>query len=58
MSEHLTLHNKHLHAAARRKAKEAGFKFVWVRDGRILVRRNEQSHAITIKDEESLKLIV
>lgn len=58
VSEHLTLINKRLHAAARSKAKEAGFKFVWIRDGRIFVRRNEQSHATCIKNEESLKLIV
>ncbi|CAG5018519.1 unnamed protein product [Parnassius apollo] len=58
VSEHLTPKNKHLHAAARKKAKETGAKFVWVRDGRIFVRKHEQSHAIYIKHEESLKLIV
>ncbi|XP_072948705.1 uncharacterized protein [Epargyreus clarus] len=58
VSEHLTLTNKRLHAIARSKAREAGFKFVWIRDGRIFVRRNEQCHAIYIKDEESLQLIV
>lgn len=41
-----------------KKAKDVGAKFVWVRDGRIFVRKNEQSHAIFIKNEESLKLIV
>ncbi|CAH4034172.1 unnamed protein product [Pieris brassicae] len=30
VSEHLSPTNKHLHAAARRKAKEVGFKFVWI----------------------------
>ncbi|CAK1595939.1 unnamed protein product [Parnassius mnemosyne] len=58
VSEHLTPTNKHLHAAARKKAKEAGFMFVWIRDGRILARKNEQSHAIYIKDDESLKLLL
>ncbi|CAH2095172.1 unnamed protein product [Euphydryas editha] len=58
VSEHLTPTNKHLHAAARKKAKEAGFMFVWIRDGRILARKNEQSHAIYIKDDESLKLLI
>lgn len=57
VSEHLTPTNKHLHAAARKKAKETGSKFVWVRDGRIYVRKNEQSPAIYIKNEDSLKLI-
>ncbi|XP_072937133.1 uncharacterized protein [Epargyreus clarus] len=58
VSEHLTPTNKHLHAAARKKAKETGSKFVWIRDGRIFVRKNEQSPAIFIKNEESLKLIM
>lgn len=58
VGEHLTPINKQLHAAARKKAKEVGAKFVWVRDGRIFVRRDEQSHAIYIKNDDSLKLIV
>ncbi|XP_072934928.1 uncharacterized protein [Epargyreus clarus] len=57
VSEHLSPTNKHLHAAARKRAKETGAKFVWIRDGRVFVRNDEQSHAIYIKDEESLKLI-
>lgn len=57
VSEHLSPTNKHLHAAARKRAKELSAKYVWVRDGRIFVRKDEQSHAIYIKDEESLKLI-
>ncbi|XP_072934838.1 uncharacterized protein [Epargyreus clarus] len=42
--EHLTPENKSLHAAARSKAKELKYKFVWVRDGRIFMRKNEQSN--------------
>lgn len=57
VSEHLTLANKNLHAMARKKAKESGFKFVWIRDGRIFARKNEQSHAIYIKTENSINLI-
>lgn len=55
VSEHLTPSNKSLHAATRTKAKEAGYKFVWVRDGRIFTRKNEQSPAIVIRDVECLK---
>lgn len=58
VSEHLTPTNKYLHAAARRKAKETGTMFIWVRDGRIFARKNERSPAVYIKNEESLKLIV
>lgn len=58
VSEHLTLSNKQLHAAARKRSKEVGWKFVWVRDGRVFVRKSEQSPAIYIKNEDSLKVIV
>lgn len=57
VAEHLTPFNKSLHAASRKKAKEAGYKFVWVRDGRIFVRKNEQCPAIVIHSVESLKLL-
>lgn len=57
VAEHLTPTNKHLHAATRKKAKEAGYKFVWVRDGRIFVRKNEQCPAICVKDIEKLKVL-
>ncbi|XP_041977454.1 uncharacterized protein LOC121739944 [Aricia agestis] len=55
VAEHLSPSNKSLHAAARKKAKEAGYKFVWVRGGRIYARRDEQSQAILIRNVESLK---
>lgn len=57
VSEHLSPANKALHAAARRKAKETSCKFVWIRNGRVYVRRNEFSQAIFIKNSESLNLI-
>ncbi|CAG9137991.1 unnamed protein product [Plutella xylostella] len=58
VSEHLSPANKSLHAAARHKAKEMGYKFVWVRGGRILARKTESSQAIQIRSLDSLKLIV
>lgn len=57
VSEHLSPGNKYLHAAARRKAREVGFRFVWVRDGRIYARKNESSQALLIRSQESLVLI-
>ncbi|KOB64520.1 Zinc finger DNA binding protein, partial [Operophtera brumata] len=45
VSEHLTPSNKFLHAAARKKAKDLAYKFVWVRNGRIYVRKDETSQA-------------
>ncbi|KOB69388.1 Uncharacterized protein OBRU01_16987 [Operophtera brumata] len=38
VSEHLSPSNKFLHAAARKKAKDLAYKFVWVRNGSIYVR--------------------
>lgn len=50
VTEHLSPFNKSLHAAARQVAKEKGYKFVWIRNGRIFVRRNEQDRYIVIRD--------
>lgn len=57
VSEHLTPSNKSLHAATRKQAKDMSFKFVWVRNGRIYVRKNETAQAIYIRGPDSLKLI-
>lgn len=57
VSEHLSLSNKRLHAAARLKAKDFHYKFVWIRDGRIYVRKNETSQALYIRNTDSLQLI-
>lgn len=55
VSEHLTPANKALHAATRIKAKEANYKFVWIRNGRILVRKDENTaHAMVIRNHDSL----
>lgn len=57
VSEHLSPFFKSLHAASRKKAKEAGYKFVWVRNGRIYVRKDSDSSYIYIKNQDSLELI-
>jgi hypothetical protein len=54
ISEHLSPQNKALHAAARIKAKEKRYKFVWVRSGRVFVRRDENSPFMHIKSLSSL----
>lgn len=48
--EHLSPIGKALHAAARRKAKELGYKFVWTRQGKIYMRKNETSEYVYVKD--------
>nr|XP_049707531.1 uncharacterized protein LOC126056909 [Helicoverpa armigera] len=57
VSEHLSPTNKMLHAAARQKAKELSYKFVWVKNGRIYVRKSVDSQYILIKNTDSLGLI-
>lgn len=56
--EHLSASNKALHAAARIKAKEAGFKYVWIRGGRIYMRKDDTSEYKWIKDMDSLSKIM
>lgn len=55
VSEHLSPANKSLHAAARAKAKQLSYKFVWVRNGRIFMRKNETSNFIHVKNNEVLE---
>ncbi|CAG9781842.1 unnamed protein product [Diatraea saccharalis] len=52
--EHLSPMNKALHAATRIKAKELGYDFVWVRGGRIFIRKNDASDHKCIRDMESV----
>lgn len=50
ISEHLSPMNKALHAAARRTAKEKGYKFVWIRNGKIFMRKSEESDLVRNMD--------
>ncbi|CAH2211645.1 jg214 [Pararge aegeria aegeria] len=52
--EHLSLKNKKLHAATRLAAKEKKYEYVWIRNGRIFVRKNNESGALWIKNTEAL----
>lgn len=52
--EHLSPVNKALHAATRSTAREKGCKHVWVRNGRIFVRKTDTSDYRVIKNIESL----
>lgn len=54
VSEHLPLGTKRLHAEARRKAKELDYRFCWVRDGKVFLRKTENSNYILIKDQQVL----
>lgn len=54
VTEHLSPECKYLHAEARKEAKEKGYKFVWVKYGRVYVRKNEDCGCIYIRDSSSL----
>ncbi|CAG9112513.1 unnamed protein product [Plutella xylostella] len=55
--EHLTPEIKSLHAATRQKAREIGYKFSWVRNGRVFIRKNESSEYIYVRDADVLKTL-
>lgn len=57
VSEHLSPANKALHAATRVKAKELGYKYVWVRNGKIFMHKNDLSDLKLIRDTSSLEKI-
>lgn len=57
VSEHLCPASKQLHALTRKLAKELSYKFVWIRNGRILVRKDIYSKPIHIRNQDSLKLM-
>ncbi|CAH2101744.1 unnamed protein product [Euphydryas editha] len=52
--EHLSPENKGLHAATRKKARELNYKYVWVRDSRIYMRKNDESNYVHIKSIDHL----
>lgn len=52
--EHLSAYYKAVHAAARKRAKELGYKYVWVRNGRIFMRKSDDSDYKYIKNCDML----
>ncbi|XP_063380246.1 uncharacterized protein LOC134666869 [Cydia fagiglandana] len=53
VAEHLSPECKKLHAAARSFAKDRGFKYVWVRNSQVYIRKCDNSNAVHIRDEKS-----
>lgn len=58
VAEHLSPENRSLHAATRLKAKALGFKFVWVRNGKIYVRKAESARPKLILNKHALDDLV
>ncbi|XP_044753525.1 uncharacterized protein LOC123312958 [Coccinella septempunctata] len=54
VNEHLTTRNKVVFRSAREFAKRKGYKFVWVQNGNILIRKNETSRILQIQNEADL----
>lgn len=55
--EHLTPANKKLHAAARKTAKEKSYDYVWIRNGRVFIRKNNETPIILVKNEATLNAL-
>lgn len=55
VTEHLSPANKKLHAAVRAAAKEKQYQFVWVRNGKIFVRKNTTSRSLVISTVDAIK---
>lgn len=54
VAEHLPPATKALHAEARIKAKELKYEFVWIKNGRVFMRKCKTSECKLIKNSESL----
>nr|XP_026489550.1 uncharacterized protein LOC113395998 [Vanessa tameamea] len=52
--EHLSPAMKALHAATRIQAKAKNYRYVWIKSGRIYVRKNESSEHKLIKNQDSV----
>lgn len=57
LNEHLTLHNKTMFWEARNKCREVNYKFVWTKDGKIFVRKEEKERAFRIRNLDDIKKI-
>lgn len=54
VNNYLTIFNRNLLFKIKAFAREAGFKFVWFRDSKIFVKKNEDHKAILIENETFL----
>lgn len=57
LNERLTKHNRQLFYAARQRSKQLGYKFCWIRNGSIFVRKEEGSAAILIRNSAKLEIL-
>lgn len=57
INDHLTVNQKQLLTSAKKLVKEKQYEFVWVKHGKIMVRRNETSPFIQIRSSNDLQKI-
>jgi hypothetical protein len=57
VTEHLSPSMKSLYAESRKLAKEFNYKYVWVRYGKVFLRRDDSSSAIYVRNSEILKKV-
>lgn len=57
VNEQMTLAYKDLFFKTRNAVKEVGYKFIWFKNNKIFVRKNEGSKVIIIVDELSISKI-
>ncbi|KAL4721721.1 hypothetical protein ACJJTC_001702, partial [Scirpophaga incertulas] len=55
INEHLTPYNKQLLKKCKEIAMKKEYKYVWTKNGRIYIRKNDTSPAIQIHEEEDLR---
>lgn len=55
--EHLSPDTKQIHAAARKFARDNGYKYVWVKFGQVFLRKDDASSAIRVKSVDFLKTL-
>ncbi|CAG4985231.1 unnamed protein product [Colias eurytheme] len=53
-NERLTQENRHLFRAARQQTKASGYKYCWIKNGVVYIRKQEGNPAIAIKKPEDL----
>ncbi|XP_039764477.1 uncharacterized protein LOC120636965 [Pararge aegeria] len=53
--EHLTPELKKIHASARLTAKKLKYRFVWIKNGRVFLRKTDESEHIVIRNIEQLE---
>eukprot|EP00102_Acyrthosiphon_pisum_P012918 XP_008182265.1 PREDICTED: uncharacterized protein LOC103309192 [Acyrthosiphon pisum] len=58
INEQMTQSNIYIFLKARSAARELGYKFIWFKNSKIFVKKDETSKALLIGDEKALSLIV